>query len=125
MHKQYSRYRIDYDFALMKLAKPVIMNDHVRLICLPRSTSKLPVGTVLWETGWGRTSHHGEQADYLKELEVIIVDPKLSPYRVCVEFPSFARINQCAVVLSQFILLGRLLLKRPLDSSRNLSSSTW
>ena len=63
------------------------MNDHVRAVCLPRSTKKLPVGTVCWETGWGLTSHNGKMSDYLKELEVIIVDPlKKSPYGVCVEF---------------------------------------
>lgn len=86
MHPDYDKYRLHYDFALMKLLRPVMMNDHVRMVCLPKSTEKLPVGTVLWETGWGKTSTQSTMYDFLKELEIIVVDPKRSPRRVCVEF---------------------------------------
>ena len=65
----------EFDFALMKLEKPATLNEHVGTICLPQSTQKLPVGTVCWETGWGFTVHNGQMSHYLKELEVIIVDP--------------------------------------------------
>ncbi|KAL9978824.1 hypothetical protein ACROYT_G016390 [Oculina patagonica] len=71
MHPQYKFPK--YDFALMKLANPATINDHVGTICLPESTTKLPAGTVLWETGWGKTTHYGWSSDVLKELEVVIV----------------------------------------------------
>ncbi|KAL9955508.1 hypothetical protein ACROYT_G036842 [Oculina patagonica] len=71
-----------YDFALLKLPEPAIMNDHVQPVCLPESSEKLPVGTVCWETGWGLTTHDGKMSEHLKELEVIVEDPKLSPHTV-------------------------------------------
>ncbi|XP_078364178.1 transmembrane protease serine 5-like [Oculina patagonica] len=61
------------DLALLKLKTPATINDHVGTICLPESTERLPVGTVLWQTGWGRISHGGRLSDVLKELEVNIV----------------------------------------------------
>lgn len=72
------------DFALMKLTVPAFLDDHVGTICLPESTEKLPVGTVCWETGWGRTSHDADMSYYLKELEVIVVDPNKNRWKVCV-----------------------------------------
>ena len=75
---------LKYDFALMKLTRPATMNDHVGIICLPESTAKLPVGTVLWQTGWGDTSHMGQTSDVLKELEIVVVSPSKSPYPVSI-----------------------------------------
>ncbi|XP_078363738.1 CUB and peptidase domain-containing protein 1-like [Oculina patagonica] len=69
----YARWK-NYDLALLKLRKPATINDHVGTICLPESTGKLPVKTVLWETGWGRISHGARPSDVLKELEVVIVE---------------------------------------------------
>ena len=62
----------DYDLALLKLQKPATINSHVGTICLPEATNSLPIGTVLWQTGWGRISHGGRFPDVLKELEVVI-----------------------------------------------------
>ncbi|XP_078366269.1 CUB and peptidase domain-containing protein 1-like [Oculina patagonica] len=78
MHPQYKFPK--YDFALMKLANPATINDHVGTICLPESTTKLPAGTVLWETGWGKLSHYAWLSDVLKELEVVIA-PRDSYWR--------------------------------------------
>ncbi|XP_078364174.1 CUB and peptidase domain-containing protein 1-like [Oculina patagonica] len=78
MHPQYEYG--GYDFALMKLTNPATLNGHVGTICLPESTEKLPVGTVLWETGWGQTSHGGPMSDVLKELEVVIVPRDIKPW---------------------------------------------
>lgn len=80
MHPQYSFPR--YDFALLKLTQPATLNEHVGTICLPESTEKLPPGTVCWETGWGKVSHHGEMSEVLKELEVIVTPRHLSRWRV-------------------------------------------
>ncbi|XP_078364179.1 CUB and peptidase domain-containing protein 1-like [Oculina patagonica] len=73
-----------YDIALIELTKPATINDHVGTICLPESTKKLPVGTVLWQTGWGRTSTGGQKSDVLKELEVVTVPPNSGPYHVSI-----------------------------------------
>ncbi|KAL9978690.1 hypothetical protein ACROYT_G016238 [Oculina patagonica] len=86
MHPQYVF--SGYDFALMKLTKPATINDHVGTICLPESTERLPDGTVLWETGWGRISHGGRFSDVLKELEVKIV-PRDSDPRDNIHYSEF------------------------------------
>ena len=75
-----------YDFALMKLTRPATINDHVGTICLPKSTAKLPVGTVLWQTGWGYTSHRGQTSDVLKELEIVVVSPSRNPWPVSIMY---------------------------------------
>ena len=113
MHPDYSSYPhpLRYDFALMKLTRPVMMNDHVRMVCLPKSTEKLPAGTVLWETGWGKTSTYSKMYDFLKELEVIIVDPKRSPRRVCVEF-SKRLLSRSPETLPTLFTLAIILVRR-------------
>lgn len=66
----------------MKLKSPASINSHVGTICLPESTEKLPVGTALWETGWGYTSHGGQISEVLKELEIVIVPRDNHPERI-------------------------------------------
>ncbi|XP_078376521.1 chymotrypsinogen B-like [Oculina patagonica] len=82
IHPEYDREKIDYGFALLKLAKPATMNEHVATICLPESSQKLPIGTTLWATGWGRTSdaYRAGGSDVLKEVEMVIVPPNVSRF---------------------------------------------
>ena len=81
MHPQYHFPK--YDLALLKLTSSAAINEHVGTICLPESTEKLPVGTVLWQTGWGSTTSYGSpSSDVLKDLEVIVVPPDNNPWRV-------------------------------------------
>lgn len=72
-HHNYSRKLLDYDFALLKLTDPVTLNDHVGTICLPKSTTRLPLGSFLWETGWARTNASGLLSNVLKEVQVEVV----------------------------------------------------
>lgn len=72
-HHNYSRNLLDYDFALLKLTDPVTLNDHVGTICLPKSTTRLPLGSFLWETGWARTNASGLLSNVLKEVQVEVV----------------------------------------------------
>ncbi|XP_022781344.1 CUB and peptidase domain-containing protein 2-like [Stylophora pistillata] len=69
-HLNFTRKPLNYDFALLKLKYPVALNDHVGTVCLPKSTTRLPVGTILWETGWGRTEINGLSSNVLKEVHV-------------------------------------------------------
>jgi secreted trypsin-like serine protease len=57
------KFRIDrsspapiHDLALIKLARPVPLSASINFACLPKSTDKLPDGTLAFTAGWGYTS---------------------------------------------------------------------
>lgn len=68
-HPSYSALRTNFDYALIKLAAPVTLNDCVGTVCLPERGEDVSVDTC-WITGWGTTSSGGSQADVLQEGEV-------------------------------------------------------
>ena len=55
--------RIDYDFTLVKLASPVVLNDHVAPACFPDETQNLeetfPPEMTCVVTGWGSIDPEG------------------------------------------------------------------
>ncbi|XP_005999194.1 trypsin-2 [Latimeria chalumnae] len=72
-HPRYSSYNLDNDIMLIKLSRPVEMNQRVRPISLPRSCA--PAGTMCQVSGWGDT-FNGMPAD-LQCLDIpILTDRK-------------------------------------------------
>lgn len=53
-HPKYNRARLDYDFSLLELEKPLEFNDKVQAITLPNEDFKIPDGTMCEISGWGK-----------------------------------------------------------------------
>jgi len=64
IHPQYDDDYTDYDFTLIKLSRPVDLNDHVAPACFPSEDASLettfPPGQVCIVTGWGSIDPAGE-----------------------------------------------------------------
>lgn len=73
MHGKYGR--LDYDIALLKLAKPVKFSKYVQPICLPSADVK--PGTKCYITGWGKINHPGSMHHYLQQAAMPIVSNKV------------------------------------------------
>jgi len=52
-HPDYSSYNINNDVMLIKLSKPAVLNQYVKVVALPSSCA--PAGTMCKVTGWGNT----------------------------------------------------------------------
>ena len=50
-HPSYSESTLNNDIALMKLATPAIMNDHVNTVCIPNKNETIAVGSTCFITG--------------------------------------------------------------------------
>ena len=61
-HPGYSRRIMTNDIALVKLARPVAMNDYVRPVCLDLQTEEdvTEKYTKCYVAGWGFTEYKGE-----------------------------------------------------------------
>ncbi|XP_056620634.1 transmembrane protease serine 9-like [Triplophysa dalaica] len=64
------------DIALLKLYRPVLLNDKVSLACLPEKDYIVPDATECFVTGWGKTEGTGGQG-YLKEAAVPVIENKI------------------------------------------------
>lgn len=64
LHPGYNRNTVANDIALIHLKDPIRFNDHVRPVCLPKSTEKIPVGTRCTAIGWGRRNETGNSKIY-------------------------------------------------------------
>lgn len=54
VHPQYVDSGFFNDIALLRLAEPVRLTDHVRPICLPQPSAVVGDGTVCTVVGWGQ-----------------------------------------------------------------------
>ncbi|XP_053393415.1 atrial natriuretic peptide-converting enzyme-like isoform X1 [Mercenaria mercenaria] len=69
VNQEYNFQTVDNDIALIRLKEKVLFNDHVRPICLPKTTKRLPVGTRCTVIGWGR---QGDTApDYERQIRQV------------------------------------------------------
>lgn len=62
----------DYDFALLKLDKPMPMNKCIGVACLPSTSEK--VGTRCHITGWGTLASRGVVPEVLQEASVTLLN---------------------------------------------------
>ncbi|XP_037797677.1 transmembrane protease serine 11B-like protein [Penaeus monodon] len=70
-HPLYDSSTLDNDIALVRLASPAIMTEHVHLACLSPERSLQSRGIV---TGWGLLEEGGSSAQILQEAEVGVVE---------------------------------------------------
>ena len=66
--------KLDYDFALIRLTKPVKYNEHIYPICLPKNDFKNFDRLIV--AGWGKLSAIKGAPDRLNEVEVEYIDSK-------------------------------------------------
>ncbi|KAG2468018.1 PLMN protein, partial [Polypterus senegalus] len=64
------------DIALIKLARPAIINKAVLPACLPKKDYMVPTGTECYVTGWGETKGTGGDG-YLKETGFPVIENKV------------------------------------------------
>ncbi|XP_048579095.1 uncharacterized protein LOC5509856 isoform X2 [Nematostella vectensis] len=72
-HANYSYNTLDYDYALLKLTRPLNFTQYVQPVCLP--DSDFPAGTLCYVTGWGSTKYRGSPSpNYLQEVGLPLVN---------------------------------------------------
>nr|KAF6297794.1 transmembrane serine protease 9 [Pipistrellus kuhlii] len=77
LHPQYNPSILDFDVALLELARPLVFNKHVQPICLPLAIHKFPVGRKCVISGWGNTQEgNATKPDTLQRASVGIIDQK-------------------------------------------------
>lgn len=55
LHPQYDASILDFDAAVLELARPLVFGKYVQPICLPLATQKFPAGRKCVISGWGNT----------------------------------------------------------------------
>ena len=72
-HPSYNSNTVNYDFAIVRLSKPVEFGTRVAPACLPDKKAypgDSLVGKSLTVSGWGRTIYQGNQSPVLKTIEL-------------------------------------------------------
>jgi len=72
-HPSYSVHTSSHDLALVKLDRPVTINECVGTVCLPTPGADVPADSKCWITGWGTLSSGGSTPTILQEAEVGII----------------------------------------------------
>lgn len=63
LHPQYNAGILDFDAAVLELARPLVFGKYVQPICLPLATQKFPAGRKCMISGWGSTQEgNGESS---------------------------------------------------------------
>lgn len=63
LHPQYNAGILDFDAAVLELARPLVFGKYVQPICLPLATQKFPAGRKCVISGWGNTQEgNGESS---------------------------------------------------------------
>lgn len=79
---------LSYDFALIKLQKPAILNKAVGLVCVPDgSTPAMPIDNLrkkCWITGWGTLASGGASPDILQQASVPLVSKNRYNYLISI-----------------------------------------
>ncbi|XP_038051942.1 uncharacterized protein LOC119724798 isoform X2 [Patiria miniata] len=75
-HPGYNNKVLTNDIALLKLTRPVEMNDNVRPVCLDLQTNEDIVEkyTKCYTAGWGYTQYRGIRSDDLLEADMSLVE---------------------------------------------------
>ena len=71
-HPDWNSQRIDNDYAILRLAKPVTFTNKVAPACLPADTAATYAGVVGTVTGWGRLILAGNQHTTLQEVDLTV-----------------------------------------------------
>jgi len=72
-HPSYNSGNSDFDIALLRLERPVQLNNCVGTVCLPQRGDDVAPGSTCWITGWGTLYEGGPLANRLQEVQVDIM----------------------------------------------------
>jgi len=72
-HPLYDADGTNFDYAMVRLDRPVEINDCVGTACLPSPDADVPAGATCWITGWGTLSGGGNTPRILQEVAVKII----------------------------------------------------
>ncbi|CAL8117608.1 unnamed protein product [Orchesella dallaii] len=73
MHPQYSRRTIDNDVALLKLVKPVKLDNVIIPVCLPANNEHSFENFTATAAGWGATKESGSTSNILRKVDVPVI----------------------------------------------------
>ncbi|KGL74880.1 Transmembrane protease serine 9, partial [Tinamus guttatus] len=74
-HPLFNPVILDFDVALLELARPLVFNKYVQPVCLPLAVQKFPVGKKCVISGWGDTQEGNvTQPESLQKASVGIID---------------------------------------------------
>ncbi|XP_021560872.1 transmembrane protease serine 9 isoform X2 [Neomonachus schauinslandi] len=77
LHPQYDPGVLDFDVAILELARPLGFNMFIQPVCLPLAIQKFPVGRKCMISGWGNTQEgNATKPDILQRASVGIIDQK-------------------------------------------------
>ncbi|XP_045656059.1 LOW QUALITY PROTEIN: transmembrane protease serine 9 [Ursus americanus] len=77
LHPQYNPGTLDFDVAVLELARPLGFNTFIQPVCLPLAIQKFPVGRKCMISGWGSTREgNATKPDILQRASVGIIDQK-------------------------------------------------
>ncbi|XP_058833810.1 trypsin 5G1-like [Topomyia yanbarensis] len=76
-HPEYNEDTTDYDFALLKLAKAVGLNEKFYAVELPEQDEPITEGTCLQVSGWGDTHNAEESHELLRATKVPLVSQEV------------------------------------------------
>ncbi|KFO28867.1 Transmembrane protease serine 9 [Fukomys damarensis] len=77
LHPRYNPGTLDFDVAVLELARPLAFSKYIQPVCLPLAIQKFPVGRKCMISGWGSTQEgNATKPDVLQRASVGIVDQK-------------------------------------------------
>ena len=71
-HPDWNSQRIDNDYAILRLAKPVKFNKKVAPACLPADTAATYAGVLATATGWGKLETESNKSPTLQEVDLTV-----------------------------------------------------
>lgn len=74
LHPQYNPSILDFDVAVLELAKPLVFNKYVQPVCLPLAIQKFPVGRKCVISGWGNTQEGNGELPWPGALIPLLAD---------------------------------------------------
>ncbi|KAB0803373.1 hypothetical protein PPYR_00343 [Photinus pyralis] len=98
VHRNYDPVTFENDLALLELEHPVLFDEHIVPICLPRESEDF-TGRMATVTGWGRLKYGGGVPSILQEVQVPIMENQ-----VCQEM--FRTAGHSKVILESFLCAG-------------------
>ncbi|KAM6332228.1 transmembrane protease serine 9 [Alca torda] len=74
-HPLFNPIILDFDVAVLELARPLVFNKYIQPICLPLAVQKFPVGKKCIISGWGDLQEgNGTKPETLQKASVRIID---------------------------------------------------
>ncbi|XP_062452459.1 transmembrane protease serine 9 isoform X2 [Rhea pennata] len=80
-HPLFNPIILDFDVAILELAKPLVFNKYIQPVCLPLAVQKFPVGKKCVISGWGNTQEGNvTEPESLQKAFVGIIDQKICDF---------------------------------------------